>query len=141
MIIPLASMAVLAVGGLQASPECPLCGTWKSAAAPSIENMEKSSVLSEKQRNGFRKLLGHLVVVYTSSHVRSYMDFQDNPDREPWKPYEILKRQGSAITLRDRTNGVWSPETTITLYGECFSLPVPDYGFSEHFCRISSSSK
>jgi hypothetical protein len=130
------SFAMLALLGARSASDCPLCGTWKSAATPSIAEMEKNTILSERRRHGFRNLLGHLVVVYTDSHVRSYMDFQKDPDKEPWKLYKIVKRDGPAITLWDSTNGVRSAEYTITLYGNCFSLPLPGYGFSEHFCRV-----
>jgi hypothetical protein len=130
------SLAILAFPSAGAAADCPLCGTWKSAASRSIAEMENTKGLSEKQRHGFRNLFGHLVVVCTSSHCRSYMDFQKTAEREPWKPYEILKRNGSILTLRDNTNGVWSPEYTITLYGECYTTPLRGYGFSEHFCRV-----
>ncbi len=71
---------------------CELCGRWRSNAERTLAEMEKSPLLSEKQRQFFRNdFYGKLVVETREKDSRAYFPDQ-SPESVAWEPWQIPQR-------------------------------------------------
>lgn len=118
-----------------ADQPCELCGRWRSNAERTLPEMEKSPLLSEKQRRLFRNdFYGKLIVETRADSFRTYFPDQ-SPDSVAWQPWQFVSRSGNALTARYFLDGN-SVERTIRLEGDCYQVLQPHLGFSEWFCKV-----
>lgn len=115
--------------------ECELCGHWRSDAERTLTEMEKSSVLSDKQRRFFRNdFYGHLIVETRENDGRAYFPDQA-PDSVPWEPWEVVMRSDESLTVRYSMGGK-TFERSIMIDEDCYRVEQPELGFGEWFCRV-----
>ena len=117
-----------------ADQSCELCGRWRSNAELTLPEMEKSPLLSEKQRQFFRDdFYGQLVVETRKKDSRAYFPDQ-SPESVAWEPWQLVSRSGNALTVRYSMGG--DPVVReIKLDGDCYQVLQPNLGFGEWFCR------
>lgn len=111
---------------------CRIAGVWKSSEELTLKNMEKAK-LTEKQRKQFSSnFFGKLVLDYTCKGFTS--TFEGNVDT-----YQFLSMKESGDTV---TTEHYDPfyktniKHTMTIKGNCYSIPIERLGFDEVFCRV-----
>lgn len=134
MKILFSAVAVAVVLSGCAKDPCELCGRWRSSAERTLPEMEKSSLLSEKQRKFFRNgFYGKLVVETREKDSRAYFP-DESPDSVKWEPWRLVSRSGNTFTVEHSINGK-SVQREIKLEGDCYRVFQPDFGFGEWFCK------
>lgn len=126
--------ALLLVSGILPvrAENCRIAGVWKSNEELTLKNMEKVQ-LTEKQRKLFsNNFFGKLVLDSTCRGFTS--TFEGSVDT-----YKFLsmKESGDTVTVE-----YYDPlykaniKRTMTIKGNCYSIPLEHLGFDEVFCRI-----
>jgi hypothetical protein len=97
--------------------------------------MEKYGNFTEEQRNAFLNVFGKLTLEYTCSEVTAY--YQDSLVVKNMK-YEIVKREGNVLYIKYDSKELLGRITAnrITLFGDCYYLPLGQFTFNEVFCRV-----
>jgi hypothetical protein len=114
--------------------ECELCGRWQSNAELTLAEMEKSSVLSVKQRQLFRtNFYGRLIVETRETDSRAYFS-GESPDSAKWESWQVVSRSGNTLVIK-LPIGDELVTRSITFDGECYRVDQPNLGFGEWFCR------
>jgi hypothetical protein len=131
--IPFALAIAVALSSCANQP-CELCGRWRSSAERTLPDMERSSLLSEKQRQFFRNdFYGKLVVETRQNDSRAYFP-DESPESVAWEPWELVSRSGNTLTVRYSADGD-SVVRDIKLHGDCYQVLQPNLGFGEWFCK------
>lgn len=130
----LIALAIVAAVPSCAEQSCELCGRWRSNAERTLPEMEKSSILSDKQRRLFRNnFYGQLVVETREKDSRAYF-FDQSPESVAWEPWQLIARSGNSLTVRHSLGGD-TVVREIQLDGDCYRVSQPNLGFGEWFCR------
>lgn len=131
----LISLAIIVALSSCAREECELCGHWRSNAERTLSEMEKSPLLSDKQRQLFRNdFYGRLIVETRKADSRAYFPDQA-AESVDWSPWQVVSHSGNSMTIRESIDG----ETvlrSITLDGDCYRVDQPNLGFGEWFCKL-----
>ena len=124
----------LIVSCATARSNCPLAGKWRSNEKATLEQIEKYGNLTKEQRNAFLNNFSKLTLEYTCSEVTVY--YQDSLVVKNMK-YEIIKREGNFFDIIYYSNDLIGRVTAerITLFGDCYYLPLEQFTFNEVFCR------
>ena len=118
---------------------CLLCGTWKSNAELTMENLHNADPpLAKRAREILETKIqwGKLTIEYTATDARSWTEGDETPETLHWEPYEIVSSSGNTITVRESFQGK-EKMTTITIENNCYSVPVWSFGFDEVFCKVT----
>lgn len=123
----------IAMSSCAAQP-CELRSRWRSNAKLTLQEMEKSTLLSDKQRQFFRNdFYGQLIVETRERDSRSYFP-DESPESAAWEPWHLISRSGSTFLVKHSVGG--NPVVReITLAGDCYQVLQPNLGFGEWFCR------
>ena len=115
----------------------PIAGVWKSNEEKILENIKKAN-LSEKQKkflsNGF---FGKLITEVSCQEFTSI--YEDERTTIPYESVEINGNKISVSYFEELLGKVIVISRTLTLDGNCISLPLEELGFSEVFCRIEKT--
>ena len=122
------------VNGIQPvrAENCRIAGVWKSNEELTLKNMEKVQ-LTEKQRKLFsNNFFGKLVLKYSCKGFTSTFEGNVNTYH-----FLTMKESGDIVTIEyyepfSETNIKY----TMTIKGDCYSIPLEGIGFDEVFCRV-----
>ena len=118
-----------------AAGACELCGRWRSDAARTLPEMEKSVRLTEKQRLLFRNdFFGKLVEETREKYLRAYFPDQ-SPESVAWEPWQVVSRKGAVFQVSHLVAGELV-QREVRLDGNCYRVLIPELGFGEWFCRV-----
>ena len=96
--------------------------------------MEASHVLSEKQRQFFRRdFYGRLIVETREGASRAYFA-EESPDGVPWEPWHVVSRSGNTLQVQLVMAGKVVVRS-IALDGDCYRVDQSSLAFGEWFCR------
>ena len=87
---------------------CLLCGTWKSNAELTLENLHNANPpLVKRAREILEKKIpwGKLTIEYTATDARSWTEGVETPETVAWEPYEIMSSSGDSVTVRETFHG------------------------------------
>jgi hypothetical protein len=118
---------------------CVLCGTWKSNAELTLENLHSAEPpLVKRAREILETKIpwGKLTVEFTMTASRTWTEGDQTPESVSWDPYEIVSSSGNTVTVRETIHGE-EKMTTITIENNCYSILVWSFGFDEVFCRVT----
>lgn len=129
-----AAVALLCLLAACTEQQCSTCGRWKSNAERTLEEMERSTLLSEQQRAVFgESFFGKLIVETQPNVTRAFFPDQD-PDTIAWTPWELLSQAGDSLTIRYLSDSGWLTRS-VRVEGECYRVDQPELGFGEWFCQ------
>jgi heat shock protein HslJ len=116
-----------------ADSACLLEGRWQSNKEMTLASMNKSGVVTEKQKALFNgDFFGKLTIDATCDRFTSYYEGESDE-----KAYETLSQNGNTITVRYIDPIEEKPvNTTITITDGCYSLLLENLNFNEYFCKI-----
>ena len=119
---------------------CRLCGSFKSDSVRTLREVEESTILSEEQREKYRKYyFGHLTIETDPNRTRAYFE-HENAEDKPWAPWEVISETDTSIHVRIKRTEAWG-ESVIRLDGDCYVVEKPDEGWGEWFCRVELDTK
>lgn len=128
------SISLMLISASFAQQPCELCGRWRSNEQRTLRDMERSLLLSEKQRQLFRNgFYGKLIVEMRHNEFNAYFP-GDLPEGMRWEPWQLITRSGNLLTVRSFINGE-SNLNQIQLDGDCYQILQPKLGFGEWFCK------
>ena len=124
------------------SPDSELIGVWKSnldltmASLNQVEGLPKE--VSELFYNDF---FGHLVAEFKLNEARFYFENEDDNYEEEleFSPY-ILREENEFVFVVEAYDELIQ-DTKVTVMGRegnCYFVPIQNWGFNEYFCKIST---
>ena len=113
---------------------CKFNGQWKSNEKMTLESMNKTGVISEKQRNLFKNdFFGKLTFVINCGEVTSSYDGVETTSK-----LEVVSENGREVTFRYFDDEGNESQNTVT-YNEdfsCYHARVGQLQFNEFFCKV-----
>jgi len=130
-LIFVSGLSLLAGAAAQAA-DCQIAGTWKSNEALTLKNMEKAQLTDSQKQLMSKGFFGRRMLNYTCKRVVSTFD-----DTMETHDFVRMAEDGNVVTMTYYDQRMRSVhKTMVTISGNCYSIPIEEFGFDEVFCRF-----
>lgn len=125
-------ISLLASGGAAQAADCQIAGTWKSNEALTLKNMEKAQLTDSQKKRMSNGFFGNMIQSFTCKGMSStYGDTLEAYD------FVRMTEEGNVVTMAYYDQRLRKlQKMTVTIAGNCYSVPIEQLGFDEVFCRF-----
>lgn len=114
----------------EATPQCPLAGTWKSNKEKTMPAINKNMNIRLEQKARMAQLFGKVTVTYSDDCTSAEANVDGRIEK---LAFEVVKQDKTSITVKD---GRTRQPHTMRFEGDCYLMAIQGVEADEYYCKV-----